>query len=169
MAQNSRIAVASHNTMARSTTSIEPSVSNERTKGEGSLEGPEINAITSAGDTDSTRILSDNEMNDSQNSNNGNQRFWFPSVTTWCSELNKAYAVTVIILCYCNLINYMDRSTVAGMISFIKEDKDFNVHSDKKMGLLQVHSIFIFVPYCIDTIQVYLKLLNLEAPIKQYY
>ena len=143
MAQNSRIAVSSNNSMARSSTSIEGSVSNERTKNEGSREGPDINGITSAGDslqTDSTRILSDNETNDSQNSSTSdNQRFWFPSVTTWCSELNKAYAVTVIILCYCNLINYMDRSTVAGMISFIKEDKDFNVHSDKKMGLLQVY------------------------------
>ena len=142
MAQNSRIAVSAQNAMGRSTTSAESSVSDERTKTEGSREGTDINVITSAGDaqtTDSARILPDNEMNDSQNSDTDNQRFWFPSVTTWCSELNKAYAVTVVLLCYCNLINYMDRSTVAGMISFIKEDKDFNVKSDKKMGLLQVY------------------------------
>ena len=160
MAQNSRIAVSSNNAMARSATSTEDSVSTERTKRQGSREGPEINGITSAGDdlhTESNTILSDNEMNDSQNSSTDNQRFWFPSVTTWCSELNKAYAVTVIILCYCNLINYMDRSTVAGMISFIKEDKDFNVHSDKKMGLLQVYGVFIFVSHFIDLLQIYLN------------
>jgi hypothetical protein len=28
---------------------------------------------------------------------------------------------------YVNLINYMDRSTVAGMLEKIKTDKDFNI------------------------------------------
>ena len=142
MAQNSRIAVSTQNSMARSTTSIESNSSRERSRREGSREPPDIDFVTSEnGDTlhhDTTRFSPDNIMSRSQESDTGSQRFWFPSVTTWYNELNKTYALTVILLCYCNLINYMDRSTVAGMISFIKEDEDFNVKSDKKLGLLQV-------------------------------
>ncbi len=32
---------------------------------------------------------------------------------------------------YVNLINYMDRSTVAGMLEKIKTDKDFNIQKGK--------------------------------------
>ena len=147
MAQNSRIAISAQNSMARSTTSIESNSSHERLRIEVPREPPDIDFVSSAnGDTlhpDMARTNSDNVMTSSQESDTGSQRFWFPSVTTWYNELNKTYALTVILLCYCNLINYMDRSTVAGMISFIKEDEDFNVKSDKKLGLLQV-SIIIF-------------------------
>ena len=147
MAQNSRIAISAQNSMARSTTSIESNSSHERSRIEVPREPPDIDFVSSAnGDTlhpDMARTNSDNVMTSSQESDTGSQRFWFPSVTTWYNELNKTYALTVILLCYCNLINYMDRSTVAGMISFIKEDEDFNVKSDKKLGLLQV-SIIIF-------------------------
>ena len=147
MAQNSRIAVSTQNQMARSTTSIESNSSRERSTTEVPREPPDIDFVSSAnGDTlhpDSARMNPDTEMSRSQESDTGSQRFWFPSVTTWYNELNKTYALTVILLCYCNLINYMDRSTVAGMISFIKEDKDFNVKSDKKLGLLQVSINFL--------------------------
>ena len=141
MAQNSRIAVSmAQNTMARSSTSIDSTTSNDRTTRERSQEKLENDdVIVSSGDvlrTDSARI--NQEMSNSLDSSTEEHRFWFPSVTTWYSELNKAHAVTVGLLCYCNLINYMDRSTVAGMISFIKDDNDFNVKSDKKLGLLQV-------------------------------
>jgi len=40
-------------------------------------------------------------------------------------------------LVFINLINYMDRSTVAGMINSIRDDPSFNVHSDRALGLLQ--------------------------------
>ena len=40
-------------------------------------------------------------------------------------------------LVYVNLINYMDRSTVAGMLDEIKRDKDFAIQKDKYLGLLQ--------------------------------
>ena len=147
MAQNSRIAISAQNSMARSTTSIGSNSSRGRTKREEPHEPPDIEFLTSAGDNslqanNSPRIIPDNnEMSRSPESDSSadSQRFWFPSVTTWYNELNKTYALTVILLCYCNLINYMDRSTVAGMISFIKEDPDFNVKSDKKLGLLQVN------------------------------
>ena len=52
-------------------------------------------------------------------------RFVFPSITSWWENLHKGKAVTVLILVYVNLINYMDRSTVAGMLEHIKQDKDF--------------------------------------------
>ena len=64
-------------------------------------------------------------------------RFWFPSLTYWWGKLNKRKALTVMILVYVNLINYMDRSTVAGMLEKIKQDKNFNITKDKYLGLLQ--------------------------------
>ena len=56
-------------------------------------------------------------------------------------------------LVYVNLINYMDRSTVAGMLDEIKRDKDFAIKKDKYLGLLQeimkIHhlSVIIFFFY----------------------
>ena len=41
-------------------------------------------------------------------------------------NLNKTYAGAVLVLCFVNLINYMDRSTVAGMIDDIKTDPSFD-------------------------------------------
>ena len=76
-------------------------------------------------------------------------RFWFPSVTHWWVKLNKRKAMTVIILVYVNLINYMDRSTVAGMLEKIKQDQQFNIHQDKYLGLLQTAFVvcyMIFAP-----------------------
>ncbi len=46
--------------------------------------------------------------------------------------------MTIFILFYVNLINYMDRSVVAGMMDSIKNDRAFNKPSDKQLGLLQV-------------------------------
>ena len=142
MAQNSRVAASSQNAMVRSTASVDSFSSNEGSAGQGrSRVGPDSQLRLNGENgihTDSARIQPDHEIDSSPDNTTDNQRFLFPSVTSWYSELNKTHAMTVILLVYCNLINYMDRSTVAGMISFIKEDKDFNVKSDKKLGLLQV-------------------------------
>eukprot|EP00092_Neocalanus_flemingeri_P005671 GFUD01006109.1.p1 GENE.GFUD01006109.1~~GFUD01006109.1.p1 ORF type:complete len:561 (+),score=117.93 GFUD01006109.1:69-1751(+) len=76
-------------------------------------------------------------------------RFVFPSITSWWGHLNKKKAVTVIVLVYVNLINYMDRSTVAGMLERIKQDKNFNITQDKYLGLLQtafVACYMLFAP-----------------------
>ena len=76
-------------------------------------------------------------------------RFWFPSLTYWWGKLNKRKALTVMILVYVNLINYMDRSTVAGMLEKIKQDKNFNITKDKYLGLLQTAFVvcyMIFAP-----------------------
>ncbi len=51
--------------------------------------------------------------------------------------MNKAHAATIFILFYVNLINYMDRSVVAGMMDNIKNDLAFHKPSDTKLGLLQ--------------------------------
>lgn len=71
--------------------------------------------------------------------------FWFPSITTWLSELNKTYAGAVLVLCYVNLINYMDRSTVAGMMDNIKQDVHFHIRSDKYLGLLQTAFVVCYM------------------------
>eukprot|EP00090_Calanus_glacialis_P008185 TRINITY_DN1649_c0_g2_i1.p1 TRINITY_DN1649_c0_g2~~TRINITY_DN1649_c0_g2_i1.p1 ORF type:complete len:563 (-),score=152.44 TRINITY_DN1649_c0_g2_i1:282-1970(-) len=76
-------------------------------------------------------------------------RFVFPSITSWWRHLDKGKAVTVIVLVYVNLINYMDRSTVAGMLEKIKQDKNFNITQDKYLGLLQtafVACYMLFAP-----------------------
>jgi len=83
------------------------------------------------------------------NSDRETNRFWFPSLTHWWIRLNKRKAMTVLILVYVNLINYMDRSTVAGMLEKIKQDKNFNITKDKYLGLLQTAFVvcyMIFAP-----------------------
>jgi MFS family permease len=66
------------------------------------------------------------------------------------ASLNKTHAATVIVLCFINLINYMDRSTVAGMINSIKNDPGFDLKGDNTyVGLLQtafVVTYMIFAP-----------------------
>ena len=137
MAQNSRVAASSHTKMTRSTASINSDRITPTTEGNISPDGSAADILNGGASMPaaSSTLVPNHETNDDQAES---RRFWFPSVTTWYNHLNKVHAITVIILCYCNLINYMDRSTVAGMVSFIKEDKDFNVKSDKKLGLLQV-------------------------------
>jgi hypothetical protein len=39
---------------------------------------------------------------------------------------------------YVNLINYMDRSTVAGMLEKIKTDKDFNIQKGEFTALIRI-------------------------------
>ena len=76
-------------------------------------------------------------------------RFWFPSLTHYWARLNKRKAMTVAILVYVNLINYMDRSTVAGMLPKIKADKNFKIEKDKYLGLIQTAFVvcyMIFAP-----------------------
>ncbi|XP_011346971.1 protein spinster isoform X2 [Ooceraea biroi] len=54
--------------------------------------------------------------------------------------------VTVAVLCFVNLINYMDRFTIAGILSEIK--RDFDIGNDKS-GLLQtafILSYMVFAP-----------------------
>ncbi len=70
---------------------------------------------------------------------------FFPSITNWYAELDKRKALTVLVLVFVNLINYMDRSTVAGMIDSIRKDPDFNIHSDKYLGLLQTAFVICYM------------------------
>lgn len=61
-------------------------------------------------------------------------------------NVSKSDWFTVIILCYVNLLNYMDRFTVAGVLPNIKNE--FNIGNDKS-GLLQtafVVSYMLFAP-----------------------
>ncbi|KAG5343972.1 SPIN protein, partial [Acromyrmex heyeri] len=54
--------------------------------------------------------------------------------------------ITVTVLCFVNLINYMDRFTIAGILTYIKHD--FDIGNDKS-GLLQtafILSYMIFAP-----------------------
>merc|ERR1719317_995403 len=71
-------------------------------------------------------------------------RYWFPSVTEWYANLDKRNAATVAVLVYCNLINYMDRSTVAGLLDYIGNDEDFNKPDLKKQGLLQTAFVLFY-------------------------
>ena len=135
MAQNSRIAASTPHRMTASTTSIGSNNSTERISG---LHGPAGDNISNSGEISAISRVRPERAETNMNENIGYRRFWFPSITTWYSELNKAHAVTVLILCYCNLINYMDRSTIPGMIKFIKDDRHFNVTKDSTLGLLQV-------------------------------
>ena len=41
---------------------------------------------------------------------------------------------TLIVLIFINLINYMDRSTIAGMMTDIRNDPYFNIETDKSLG-----------------------------------
>jgi len=72
-------------------------------------------------------------------------RFEYPRITEWWEGLNKSNALSVLILVYVNLINYMDRSTVAGMLNEIKHDKDFNIKQDKWLGLLQTAFVVCYM------------------------
>jgi len=74
-----------------------------------------------------------------------NNRFFYPSITSWCGRLDKGKAVTVMVLVYVNLINYMDRSTVAGMLERIKQDKSFHITQDKYLGLLQTAFVICYM------------------------
>ena len=76
-------------------------------------------------------------------------RFWFPSITHYWAKLNKRKAMTVAILVFVNLINYMDRSTVAGLLPKIKADKHFKIEKDSYLGLIQTAFVvcyMIFAP-----------------------
>jgi len=70
---------------------------------------------------------------------------WFFSVTNWWDDLDKPKASVVVILVFINLINYMDRSTVAGMINSIRNDSSFDVQSDQALGLLQTAFVVFYM------------------------
>lgn len=70
---------------------------------------------------------------------------WFPSITAWFDSLDRKNSITVLTLVYINLINYMDRSTVAGMIDSIKNDPYFQIHHDQYLGLLQTAFVFCYM------------------------
>ena len=61
----------------------------------------------------------------------------FASLSGWWEELDKPKAMSLLVLVFVNLINYMDRSTVAGMMDSIRKDAAFHIESDKYLGLLQ--------------------------------
>jgi len=86
------------------------------------------------------------ERTDSTNEEEDEERtMWFPSLTSWYQNLNKTNAAAVLVLCFVNLINYMDRSTVAGMMDDIKRDPFFNVTNDKDLGLLQTAFVICYM------------------------
>lgn len=51
----------------------------------------------------------------------------------------------MLVLVFINLINYMDRSTVAGMINSIRNDPSFNIQSDQSLGLLQTAFVLCYM------------------------
>lgn len=59
--------------------------------------------------------------------------------------MNKRAAAAVCVLCFVNLINYMDRSTVAGMMDDIKKDPFFHVKNDSDLGLLQTAFVICYM------------------------
>ena len=61
----------------------------------------------------------------------------FASLSAWWAELDRPRAMSLLVLVFVNLINYMDRSTVAGMMDSIRKDASFHIESDKYLGLLQ--------------------------------
>lgn len=85
------------------------------------------------------------ESSDSQPSEESSAIMWFCSISSWFQNLNKKNAVVVLILCFVNFINYMDRSTIAGMMEDIKHDQHFNIKSDKAMGLLQTAFVICYM------------------------
>ncbi|XP_043253649.1 protein spinster isoform X3 [Colletes gigas] len=61
--------------------------------------------------------------------------------------ISRSEWITVCVLCFINLINYMDRFTVAGMLTDIR--KDFNLRNDES-GMLQtafILSYMVFAPF----------------------
>ena len=61
----------------------------------------------------------------------------FASLSALWEELDRPKAMSLLVLVFVNLINYMDRSTVAGMMDSIRKDPAFHIESDKYLGLLQ--------------------------------
>lgn len=64
------------------------------------------------------------------------------STTPRESRVTKKQIATVAILCYVNLINYMDRFTIAGILGDIQ--KCFNI-SDSQAGLLQTAFVLVYM------------------------
>lgn len=95
------------------------------------------------------------ERREQQQENGGQQQsgprqysvydYMFPSFTAMFAKMCEPNGISVIILVYVNLINYMDRSTVAGMLEKIKTDKDFNIQKDKYLGLLQTAFVVCYM------------------------
>ncbi|XP_040571688.1 protein spinster [Lepeophtheirus salmonis] len=72
-------------------------------------------------------------------------RWMFPSISHWLESLpNHQALATASLLIFVNFINYMDRSILAGMTSFVKKDPSFHFsqEDDKYLGFLQ--SAFVF-------------------------
>lgn len=59
-----------------------------------------------------------------------------------CSSVSKKQIITMAVLCYVNLINYMDRFTVAGVLPDIKSTYQIN---DAKAGLLQTGFVLTYM------------------------
>ncbi|KAK6638189.1 hypothetical protein RUM44_008617 [Polyplax serrata] len=78
--------------------------------------------------------------------NNSNERLMGNNEPKTLSTVTRSQWFTIAILCYVNLINYMDRYTVAGIMTDIKDQ--FNI-TDDKAGLLQtvfVITYMLFAP-----------------------
>lgn len=59
-----------------------------------------------------------------------------------CGSVTKSQIITMVVLCYVNLINYMDRMTVAGILTDIKNSYDIN---DAKSGFLQTGFVLTYM------------------------
>lgn len=78
--------------------------------------------------------------------NNSKERQIKETMPSDLRMISKGDWITVCVLCFVNLINYMDRFTVAGMLTDIKND--FNIGNDMS-GLLQtafILSYMVFAP-----------------------
>ncbi|KAK8723726.1 hypothetical protein OTU49_011510 [Cherax quadricarinatus] len=64
------------------------------------------------------------------------------AVPTGCYSVTRVQWVTVAILCFVNLINYMDRFTIAGILWNIQET--FNI-TDSQAGLLQTAFVLVYM------------------------
>ncbi|VVC37398.1 Major facilitator superfamily,Major facilitator superfamily domain [Cinara cedri] len=65
-----------------------------------------------------------------------------PNRTGTSSPITGKQKITVVILCFVNLINYMDRYTVAGILNDVQ--KEFNIGDDKG-GLLQTAFVISYM------------------------
>ncbi|CAL4125981.1 unnamed protein product, partial [Meganyctiphanes norvegica] len=59
-----------------------------------------------------------------------------------CASVTKTQIITMVVLCYVNLINYMDRMTVAGILTDIQKSYKIN---DSKAGLLQTGFVLTYM------------------------
>jgi MFS family permease len=78
-------------------------------------------------------------------SSSSGEAYAFASITRMWANLDKPRSMTLMVLVFVNLINYMDRSTVAGMLTSIKDDPHFHITKDSSLGLLQTAFVLCYM------------------------